>query len=171
MVWNRISLIFKPTVSLNQDDMASISKRLSPWAPGLGLEKVVVMANFVGKNRPDDKARFMAVEWSDPTSRGSLLSIVKPWQRPHRVLSAYEQRVVEARRANKFFPYELVRTLTSDETGAGFGKGTFEELDLSPMALILCQSKSVHGEKTKPTLWSVRSTMFMRVSRVAWSVF
>jgi acetyl/propionyl-CoA carboxylase alpha subunit/acetyl-CoA carboxylase carboxyltransferase component len=131
MVWNRISLIFKPVVTLTQDDMASIAKRLSPWAPGLGLEKVVVMANFVKEGQPEEEARFMAVEWSDPTSRGSMLSIVKPWQRPHRVLSSYEQRVVEARRANKFFPYELVRTLTSDETGAGFGKGTFEELDLS----------------------------------------
>lgn len=131
MVWNRITLIFRPSVGLSQDDMARIARRLRPWAPGLGLEKVVVMANFLRPGQNEDQARFMAVEWSDPTSRGSMLNIVKPWQRPHRVLSSYEQRVVEARRANKFFPYELVRALTSDDTGGGFGKGTFEELELS----------------------------------------
>ena len=64
---------FKPTVSLNQDDMASISKRLSPRS-GLGLEKVVVMANFVRKNRPDDKARFMAV--NGPTQPAVVLCSV-----------------------------------------------------------------------------------------------
>ncbi|MED5465513.1 MAG: biotin carboxylase N-terminal domain-containing protein, partial [Myxococcota bacterium] len=136
LVWNRISFFYRPIVRLRQAEIEHIVARLSPWTPGLGLEKVSVEARFVAPGDVSEKIQAMCVEWSEPTRSASVLNFQRPISTPHRVLSPYEQRVVEARRAGKFYPYELIRALTTRAEGTGFVAGEFEELELGEAGLV-----------------------------------
>jgi len=130
LVWNRLTLFLRPEVKLTRGQMERVAERLAPPTSGLGLEKVVVRARIRNPDRPRAKAVDTIVEWSNPTGRGPTLSFALPRSRAIRVLSDYERRVVDARRRGKFYPYELIRSLTS--TGSvGFAEGEFEELDLA----------------------------------------
>jgi len=131
-VWNRLTIFMRPTVCLTRQQIESFAHRLGPPTLGLSLEKVVVRAPIAHPDQPEKEPVDSIVEWQNPTGRGPVLSFALPRQRPIRVLSEYERRVVEARRRGLFYPYELIRSLVSDPGSGGFAEGEFEELTLNP---------------------------------------
>jgi len=130
LVWNRLTIFFRPTIALSRVQMENIAERLAPPTVGLGLEKVVIRVSLKQAEKVRSKAQDMIVEWANPTGRGPVLSFALPRHRSIRVLSDYERRVVDARRRGKFYPYELIRTLTSEGPMGGFAEGDFEEMEL-----------------------------------------
>ncbi len=133
MHWNRITFVVRPVIRLVPRDVAGVARRLEAPARGLGLEKVVIRARV-----PD--ARGSGV-------RHALFVISKPGRhrmqveeealgdRPVRALSAYDIKVLRARRLDASYPYELIKVL---QGGASIGAvphpdmahGRFAEYDL-----------------------------------------
>jgi len=146
MVWNRLVIVYRPLLDVSTEQMQRLAERLSVQTVGLGVERVVIRARV---RRAGRSPRDMVIEWSSPAGRGAVVDLVLPRNRPVPVLSRYERRVVEARRRGKFYPYELVRTLTTRGSLGGLAEGEFEELDLDPETTRLV---SVHprpfGENT-----------------------
>lgn len=148
LVWNRLTLFVRPVIQLRRSEIESIAERLGPPTTGLSLEKVVIRARIAHPDHPERPPADTIVEWSNPTGRGPVLSFALPRHRPVRVLSDYERRVVEATRRGKFYPYELIRTLTSDRSTAGFADGEFEELDLDDRGHLVSVYKRPYGQNT-----------------------
>jgi acetyl-CoA carboxylase carboxyltransferase component len=77
---------------------------------------------------------------SDLTGANMTIDWREPRRAPLQPSSAYERRVVEARRRRLVYPYEIIRMLTGHgrgpgaEGGAGIPTGRFEEHDLDPEA-------------------------------------
>ena len=147
LVWNRLTLFIRPRVDLTRSEMAHIATRLAPPTAGLGLEKVVVRARIRPPESPRKQHVDTIVEWSNPTGRGPTLSFALPRSRPIRVLNEYERRVVDARRRGKFYPYELIRTLTS-QGGFGFAEGDFEEMDILEDGTLVSVYKRPYGQNS-----------------------
>jgi len=131
LVWNRITLFVRPKVDFSRRALGQVISRMSPWVAGLGLEKACVHATLGRQNEPSSRSVPIVVRWSDPTHRGPVMTVTAADDAPVAPHTAYEQRVVAARRRGKFFPYELIRALTaSPQERGGFAHGEFEELDL-----------------------------------------
>ncbi len=137
--WNRISVFVGPEVSLGPDAARELARKLFPETRHLGLDRVVVRLRLVDPEDPAAPARPVEVVIADPT--GSRMDIA--WRDPRRAplepASAYERKLMEARRRGLVYPYEIVRMLT----GGGVGRdgepadhalppGRFEEYDLVP---------------------------------------
>ncbi len=119
--WNRIALFVSHEVVLDADDVAGLARRLAPATRHLGLERVVVRMKQPGDAGPIELAI------SDVT--GARMDIVTraPVRTPLAPASAYERKVVAARRRRLLYPYEIVRMLAREEDGA-----SFVEYDLAP---------------------------------------
>jgi acetyl-CoA carboxylase carboxyltransferase component/biotin carboxyl carrier protein len=141
--WNRIALFVSPAIFLDADIARTLARRLAPATRHLGLEKVVVRLEVLDRAAPELPAQQLEFVISDIT--GSNMEIRQ--RRPHtgalEPRSNYERRIVEARRRNLVYPYEIVRMLTGTRRGraaAGVGHGwelpvgRFEEFDLDPDA-------------------------------------
>ncbi|MEE2960917.1 MAG: biotin/lipoyl-containing protein [Myxococcota bacterium] len=94
LVWNRISLFYRPVVRLTRHEIEHLAARFSLWAPALGLEKVNVQARFANPSKPDAEPKTMCMEWSERMKNTSVWHFAQPVHTPHKVVSNYEQRVV-----------------------------------------------------------------------------
>jgi len=122
--WNRLSVFVSPAVRVDAALVERLAQRLEPATHHLGLEKVVVrVALQRGVGEPP---RGVEIVIADPTGSHMELAWREPHEEPLRPASAYERKVVEARRRRLVYPYEIVRMLTSGE------RGRFEEWDLEP---------------------------------------
>jgi acetyl/propionyl-CoA carboxylase alpha subunit/acetyl-CoA carboxylase carboxyltransferase component len=125
MQWNRITLLVLPVVKLPLPALRTYVARLSPSALRAGLEKVVVRARLtepdggispltdLAIHRPVGRIEFE----TQPANRRPL--------RPH---SAYETRLVAARRRGQAHPYEIINFL--ERGGPGVPPGVFTEYDI-----------------------------------------
>jgi acetyl/propionyl-CoA carboxylase alpha subunit/acetyl-CoA carboxylase carboxyltransferase component len=138
--FNRISLFVRPIVALTRKQLGALAQRLGPATFDLSLHKVSLHGRFtLGDTQPP---RELAVEWRDATALGPRLEVVLPRERIVPVLSAYEQQVLAARRRRLFYPYEVVRWLTSREDIGRIERGRFDELELNAQGTAL---ESVQG--------------------------
>jgi acetyl/propionyl-CoA carboxylase alpha subunit/acetyl-CoA carboxylase carboxyltransferase component len=134
LLWNRITVVVSPTVAFDPSIAEPLARRLAPATRHLGLEKVVIRleAALAGQD-----PRPIEAEVVDLTGTNLQLRFREPHDEPLRPASAYERKVVEARRRRVLYPYEIVRLLT--ESGVGPpdpapGPSIFEEFDLDPHA-------------------------------------
>ncbi|MCA3141358.1 MAG: carboxyl transferase domain-containing protein [Betaproteobacteria bacterium] len=125
---NRMALCIGPVVALRREQLHALAERLLPSTFDLGLEKISLLGRFdLGDGQP---AHELTVEWRDPITLGPRVELVLPRTRPVAVRTAYEQKVLTARRRRLFYPYELVAWLTMREGTQAEKRGHFEELDL-----------------------------------------
>jgi len=143
LVWNRLTIVVRSALHLSRTEIERLAVRLWPSSWGLGLEKISVLA------RLDDRepSEMRAIEVSDPTGRGLVVRFAPPSTEPIRPLSEYERHVVDARRRSKLYPFELIRTLTSD-AGGDSPVGTFAELDLDERGEALVPVDRPYGHHT-----------------------
>ena len=138
--WNRIALFVAPAIYLEPDVAQRLARRLAPATRHLGIEKVVVRLSLLDRAAPALPPRSVEFVISDLT--GSNMEIRQREPRTERLepSSAYERKVVEARRRRLVYPYEIIRMLTGSPDGPGSGPsgalpaGVFEEYDLEPGA-------------------------------------
>ena len=129
-----------PAIYLDPDVAQRLARRLAPATRHLGIEKVVVRLSLLDRAAPERAPRSIEFVISDLT--GSNMEIRQREPRTERLepSSAYERKVVEARRRRLVYPYEIVRMLTGGPSGPGSGPagalpaGVFEEYDLEPGA-------------------------------------
>jgi acetyl-CoA carboxylase carboxyltransferase component len=141
--WNRIALFVAPAIYLDAHVAQRLAFRLAPATRHLGIEKVVVRLQLLDRSAPERPPRAVEFVISDLT--GSSMEIVQREPRTERLQpsSAYERKVVEARRRRLIYPYEIIRMLTGSGAGrdvSGLGRvgalpaGVFEEYDLDATA-------------------------------------
>jgi acetyl/propionyl-CoA carboxylase alpha subunit/acetyl-CoA carboxylase carboxyltransferase component len=123
LVWNRLHVSVRQPLLAERTELQRSVTRLALPAAGLGLERIVVRG-------VTDEARPIFIEWSAPTGHGAAVAIADTGEEQVTPLSAYERRVVEARRRGLFYPYELVRLLTGGAPDGPLPPGIFDELDL-----------------------------------------
>jgi len=136
--WNRVALFVAPAIYLDPDVAQRLARRLAPATRHLGIERVVVRLSLLDRAEPERPPRTIEFVISDLT--GSNMQLLQREPRTQRLepSSAYERKVVEARRRGLVYPYEIIRLLTGSPDGPGFGPGgalpagVFEEYDLEP---------------------------------------
>ncbi len=128
--WNRLVVFVRPVLTQSPEEIESMARRLTPATIGLGLEKFVLRGRVAGHGSP--AGRPVLFEWANPMGHGTRLTLTEPGSTPVRALTADERRVVEAHRRGLFYPYELIRSLASEEGANSFPPGSFIELDLAP---------------------------------------
>jgi len=115
MQWNRISIYVAPEVFLDTEVAERLSRRMAPATRNLGLEKVIARLRLLDRDAPEAPAREMEIVISDITGTNMTILSRPPRRAPLTACSAYERKVVEARRRRLVYPYEIIRMLT----GAG----------------------------------------------------
>jgi acetyl/propionyl-CoA carboxylase alpha subunit/acetyl-CoA carboxylase carboxyltransferase component/predicted transcriptional regulator len=133
--WNRIAIYVATEVFLEERLVERLSRRLEPATRNLGLEKVVVRLQLLDREAPDEPARTTEMVISNLTGSKMTIQARAPVQGQLSPTSAYERKVVEARRRRLVYPYEIIRMLTGSGATPGMGdtslpRGEFEEYDL-----------------------------------------
>ena len=102
--WNRIALFVAPAIYLDPDVAQRLARRLAPATRHLGIEKVVVRLSLLDRDAPERPPRSVEFVISDLT--GSNMEIRQREPRTERLepSSAYERKVVEARRRRLVYP-------------------------------------------------------------------
>jgi biotin carboxyl carrier protein len=134
LVWNRILLYVWPEIEIDHQEIERMVQRLAPDAAGIGLQKVVVLANL----RAPDTGETRRVVLEAANAREGTFRIRARKKAPEAIkpLSDYRQKVVRLRARGLTYPYELVRLLAPGKSGRdGFPPGTFVEYDLVDGAL------------------------------------
>ncbi|MEN8158556.1 MAG: carboxyl transferase domain-containing protein, partial [Myxococcota bacterium] len=133
--WNRIAIYVATEVFLDGSLVEGLSRRLEPATRNLGLEKVLVRLQVLDREAPDEPARTSEMVISNLTGSKMTVQARAPVQGQLSPTSAYERKVVEARRRRLVYPYEIIRMLTGSGATPGIGdtslpRGEFEEYDL-----------------------------------------
>jgi acetyl/propionyl-CoA carboxylase alpha subunit/acetyl-CoA carboxylase carboxyltransferase component len=128
--WNRIAIHVAPQLLLGPEVAETLARKLEPATRHLGLEKVVVRLRLVDRDAPAAPPRATEIVIANPTGADRRLEIRAPHRASLQPTSAYERRVVEARRRGLVYPYEILRMLTGARNGNG--RARFEEHDLDP---------------------------------------
>jgi acetyl/propionyl-CoA carboxylase alpha subunit/acetyl-CoA carboxylase carboxyltransferase component len=133
--WNRVMLIVRPEANITMETIGLITRRLSPAAKTLGLEKVVAMVDLVDPET--GKGSRKVIHASNRAGTGLEIRVREPSNVPLRSLDPYTQKVVRMRRFGMLYPYEIVRMLTPVKAAEGeqlahaeFPPGEFVEYDL-----------------------------------------
>ena len=127
--WNRVTLHVWPQADFRIGELFGIIQRLAPSAEGLGLEKVVVLAQF--RNPDSGEFEDRVLHLSNPLGRGLSVRFDARSDRPIEPLTEYMQKVVLMRQRGLTYPYEIVRMLTLTRgTPSDFPPGEFVEYDL-----------------------------------------
>jgi len=138
--WNRIAIFVAPEMFLDAQALEGVARRLAPAARRLGLERVLVRLNLLDRAAPELPARSVEVVVTDITGQRMEIITRGPRRAPLAPVTAYERKVVEARRRRLTHPYEVLRILTGREhEGSGpapaqgeLPEASFVEHDLEP---------------------------------------
>jgi acetyl/propionyl-CoA carboxylase alpha subunit/acetyl-CoA carboxylase carboxyltransferase component len=134
--WNRLYLLVRPPVLLNERLVAAGMRRLAPETGHLGLERVIVRVARIDTSSKAGKPRKIELLAGNPTGGRVEWSIREPHDRPLEPAGPYERRVALARARGLTYPYEIVRLFTAAadpsvrSLGQPTGRGTFVEYDL-----------------------------------------
>lgn len=134
--WNRLYLLVRPAVILNERLVGGALRRLAPETGHLGLERVIVRLARIDGKHPATRAQKVEILAGNPTGGRVEWSIRAPHDRPLEPAGSYERRVALARARGLTYPYEIVRLFTGPpEPGLlGIGqptaRGSFVEYDL-----------------------------------------
>jgi len=128
--WNRVVLFLWPEFDLKADEMMRIARRLATPTKSLGLEKTVVRVRV-----RDSKSGLLTdrvLHISNRAGTGLRVQFDSMSAMPIRPLTSYAQKVVQLRRMQMVYPYEIIRMLTPAREGeqAEFPTGEFVEHDL-----------------------------------------
>ena len=128
--WNRILLFLWSVADLTPADMTHIARRLAPAAKNLGLEKTVVRMSLREPASGELADRVLHI--SNKAGTGLRIQFDDVSDQPVRPLTPYAQRVIQLRRLQLLYPYEIIRMLTPsrDNDQAEFPPGEFVEYDL-----------------------------------------
>jgi acetyl/propionyl-CoA carboxylase alpha subunit/acetyl-CoA carboxylase carboxyltransferase component len=127
MQWNRITLVVLPIVPGGVDVLRSYVARIAPAATRVGLEAVVIRARFADPKAPGGVTPPMDLSIGEAC--GGLQYALRPAQRdPLLPITAYESKVISARRRGQAHPYEIINYLEGG--GIDIAPGRFEEFDL-----------------------------------------
>ncbi|MCB9521307.1 MAG: ATP-grasp domain-containing protein [Myxococcales bacterium] len=131
---NRLTIYVRATVAIDASRVRDISRGLEAPTRRLGLESVNVRTFVEDSSAPDGRR---AVEFviSKPGRHRLDVRFRDPVSDPIAPLTAYEQRVVTARRLGLVYPYEIIAMLEgrgseAGETSFSVERGEFVELDL-----------------------------------------
>jgi acetyl-CoA carboxylase carboxyltransferase component/biotin carboxyl carrier protein len=134
--WNRLYLIVRPPVVLNERLVAAGMRRLAPETGHLGLERVIVRIARIDPTSKEVKTRKIELLAGNPTGGRVEWSVREPHNRPLEPANPYERRVALARARGLTYPYEIVRLFTaaadpaSQSIAQPTGRGSFREHDL-----------------------------------------
>ncbi|HEY5876061.1 MAG TPA: carboxyl transferase domain-containing protein, partial [Ilumatobacteraceae bacterium] len=128
--WNRVLLYVWPPFDLTDDDVDRVARSLVPATLGLGIEEVGVRCR-----RPDPttgELRERLIRLVNPTGTEFIVVDDDLPTEPLLPLDEYTQKVVQSRRRNVPYPYELVELLVAPRAGGreDVTGGSFEEHDL-----------------------------------------
>ncbi len=135
---NRLVLYVRPPWDVPRDAWDELAGSLAPLAVGAGLEKAVLRVRF-----PDGRDAVLDVEGLD----AGVTVRERPVDRaPIRPLTAYQQKLLRARRFGAPYPYEIVRMLTPPAGAVSrFPPGQFIEHDLDERANLVPVSRPYGG--------------------------
>ena len=147
-LWNRLVFIFRPVVSLAPSLLQGAAAWLRNHTAGLGIEKVKLIARMAtGLDEP------MPLEFSfrQPGGQRLEMTMATPSNVPLEPVSAYEMKVVAARRLNYSYPYEVVRMLEGRHGSIALALGDmptghFVEYDLDRSGAALVPVSRAPGE-------------------------
>ncbi len=132
--WNRLSVFFAHEVHTDPTLVDWMSHKLYPTTRHLGLERVVVRLPLLDQSAPDQPATPVEIVISDPAGNRMEISQRLAHHDALVPVTAYQRRVMAARRRGLVYPYEIIRMLAPTNGGNINGKdlprGTFEEYDL-----------------------------------------
>ena len=127
--WNRVMLIARPPMLVERPAVEAVARRIANQADGLGLERISIRAEM-----PDEQGvlRDTVVSIAMAAGRAPVLSFVPPPTEPLQTMSDYDQKVVRMRQRGLTYPYEIIRMMTPEHSGAAgdIPPGSFVELDL-----------------------------------------
>ncbi|MCA9551505.1 MAG: hypothetical protein KC933_15825 [Myxococcales bacterium] len=128
--WNRVELFGWPSITLREDELMAVAKKIAPATLDIGLEKVSMSVLLPGRGGQGFVRR--SVEVSNPDGHGMVLRIRETPTQPLLPLTKYEQRVMKLRARGLMYPYELIRILTpsAERASLDLPAGRFEEYDL-----------------------------------------
>ena len=128
--WNRVTILFWPTLQARREDIFRIVDRLFPSAHNLGLEKISLrmMLQEDKTQEPQD----IVLSISDRTGPRHEMTLNTPHSEPLRALDDYTLKLVRARQRRVPYVYEIVKMIAPAEASAKFAAGEFEEYDLDP---------------------------------------
>ena len=111
---NRMTFFLRPEVVVNAKTLARLAQRLEAPTRGLGLEKVVLIANAGGADGEVRERVFVL----RTTGRHRLeVREVEPSQTPLRPMTPYRMAVQRARRLGTIYPYEIAAMLEGRTPG------------------------------------------------------
>ncbi|MFO0758453.1 MAG: biotin carboxylase N-terminal domain-containing protein [Byssovorax sp.] len=145
--WNRVLLYAWEPLQLGRRELVALVRRLAPATVGLGMEQVLVHARV-----PDAKMGQLVEQVLRITATvGERLriSLSAPSETPLRTMSEYELKVTQLRRRGLVYPYEIIRLLTPQQSGAlgDFPRGEFVEHDLDEHGHLVPVDRP-HGRNT-----------------------
>ena len=127
--WNRITIIIVPPIPVGIEELKKYTRHLIPAADGLGLEKLVMRARYTEEAMPEAGGVLMDLSVTPRIGGGEPEYKLKPASHePLFSMTAYQSQVVRARRRGLTHPYEIIDLV---ENGGSWGKGQFEEYDLT----------------------------------------
>jgi acetyl/propionyl-CoA carboxylase alpha subunit/acetyl-CoA carboxylase carboxyltransferase component len=129
--WNRITLVVRPDVRVEQDALRTLTTSLAPATHRLGIERVVVCLTMLDLAASDTAPAPIELVVSNVTGRHLDLSARTPRTAPLAPVTRYDRKVVAAKRRRLVHPYEIIRMLEAGEA-TGLPPSTFVEHDLEP---------------------------------------
>ncbi len=158
LYWNRILLYVWPPLTLKQDELHEIVRKLGPEAEGLGLEQVLVRGRL--PNPETGEYRDVLVRISNPGGR-DLCMTIRPASRlqPLKSLSEYDQKVVRMRQRGMIYPYEIIKMLTPSrkDTRAECPPGDFVEHDLDAEGRLVAVNRPYGQNKANIIVGVIRN--------------
>jgi hypothetical protein len=166
--WNRIAITVVPEVCIDPATIHDMARRLAPATHRLGIERVLVRLHWIDRNAPDGPARETELVVTNVTGKHVEMSARAPRHEALTQVTAYERKVVEARRRQLVYPYEILRLLTGgggarsgSEWTAELPRSSFEEFDLAPEGgsprAVPCGGRP-HGEGSSGIVFGVIRT-------------
>jgi len=128
--WNRVTILFWPTLQARRDDIFRIVDRVFPSARNLGLEKISLRLMLQEEDSAEPQDTVISI--SDRTGPRHEMTLNTPHSEPLRALDDYTLKLVRARQRRVPYVYEIVKMIAPAEASAKFPAGEFEEFELDP---------------------------------------
>ncbi len=138
--WNRIIIHMRPVFTAPLDLIQDYAARLAVRTRDLGVERFVLYCPFqdpVTKRTEEKELLFDNI-----VGTSFSLSTREPSSLPMQPMDSYVARVVRARQRGTFYPYEVVKMLTTPGGKDSLPPGEFEEFDLAEIPLLADGTKS-----------------------------